>query len=40
VVDQLFERGELRLGSQRVRITRQVPIGATAPVAAITGGRP
>jgi type IV secretion system protein VirB9 len=40
VVDQLFERGELRLGSQRVRITRQVPIGATAPVAAITGGQP
>jgi type IV secretion system protein VirB9 len=40
VVDQLFERGELRLGSQRVRLTRQVPIGATAPVASITGGRP
>jgi P-type conjugative transfer protein TrbG len=40
VVDQLFERGELRLGPQRVRITRQIPIGGTAPVAAITGGRP
>ena len=40
VVDQLFERGELRLGSQRVRIARQVPIGGTAAVAAITGGRP
>jgi type IV secretion system protein VirB9 len=40
VVDQLFERGELRLGSQRVHLTRQVRIGGAAPVAAITGGRP
>ena len=44
VVDQLFERGELRLGSQRVRINRQVPIGApvggATPAAAIVGGRP
>jgi type IV secretion system protein VirB9 len=40
VVDQLFERGELRLGSQRVRLTRQIPIGGAARVASITGGRP
>lgn len=40
VVDQLFERGELRLGSARVRITRQIPIGGAAAVAQITGGRP
>jgi len=43
VVDQLFERAELRLGSQRVRINRQVPIGApvgVAPAAEIVGGRP
>ena len=40
VADQLFERGELRLGSQRVRITRQIPIGGSGPVAPMSGGQP
>jgi type IV secretion system protein VirB9 len=40
VADQLFERAELRLGSARVRITRQIPIGGTAANASVSGGRP